>query len=101
MTAAVYPILLDSRKASITVDVLDGSGAGVPGATVAGVWTYLDRRGRPLSATQSGVANSSGRVTLNKTFPPGSTVQSYCVNNLTKSGWTYVPSPITCGYPLT
>ncbi|HJQ96507.1 MAG TPA: S8 family serine peptidase [Acidimicrobiia bacterium] len=101
MTAAVYPILLDGRKASITVDVFDGSGVGVPGATVAGVWSYLDRRGRSLTATQSGVTNSSGRVTLNKTFSPGTTVQSYCVTSVTKSGWTYVPSPITCGYPLT
>jgi hypothetical protein len=74
---------------------------GVPGAAVSGTWTYRDRRGRTSTSDQSGVTNSSGTLTLAKTFPRNSTIVSYCVTNVTKTGWTYSPSLITCGYPLT
>jgi subtilisin family serine protease len=101
MTAAVYPILINGRTASITIDVFDASMVGIPDASVSGTWTYRDRRGRTSTSNQSGVTNPSGTLTLTKTFPPNSTVVSYCVTNVTKSGWTYSPAPITCGFPLT
>ncbi|HJU52053.1 MAG TPA: S8 family serine peptidase [Acidimicrobiia bacterium] len=100
MTAAVYPILIEGRTASIAIDVFDSAMTGIPDASVSGTWTYLDRRGRTLTSNQSGVTNSSGTLTLSKNFPPNSTVVSYCVSNVVKSGWTYSPSFITCGYPL-
>ena len=100
MTAAVYPILVDGRKAAISIDVLDASGSGVAGATVQGRWTYLDRRGRTQTVNESGVTGSNGTITFNETFPRGATIQNFCVTSVTKTGWTYVPSPITCGYPL-
>jgi hypothetical protein len=46
------------------------------------------------------VTNSGGAITFNETFPRGATIQNFCVTNVTKTGWTYVPSLITCGYPL-
>jgi PKD repeat protein len=101
MTAAVYPILVSGRTASISIDVFDAAMTGVPGAAVSGTWTYRDRRGRTSTSDQGGVTNSSGALTLTKTFPRNSTIVSYCVTNVTKTGWTYSPSPITCGYPLT
>lgn len=100
MTAAIYPILIDGRTASIAIDVFDTAMTGVPDASVSGAWTYRDRRGRTLTSNQSGVTNSSGTLTLSKNFPPNSTVVSYCVSNVVKSGWTYSPSFITCGFPL-
>jgi PKD repeat protein len=100
MTAAVYPILINGRTASISIDVFDALMAGIPGATVSGTWTYRDRRGRTSTSNQSGVTNPNGTLTLAKTFPPNSTVVSYCVTNVTKSGWTYSPAPITCGFPF-
>lgn len=103
MTAAVYPILIGSngRSASITVDVLDIEGVGVGGATVSGTWTYQDRRGRERTSNQSGVTSSTGSVTLTANFPPGTTILTFCVTNVTRTGWVYVPAPITCGMPLT
>lgn len=102
MTAAVYPILIaaNGRTASVSLDVLDADGAGVPGASVSGTWTYLDRRGRTRTVNQSGITNSFGSLTLTTTFPRGSTIQSYCVSSVTKDGWEYVPS-VSCGFVLT
>ena len=102
LTAAVYPILVatNGRTASITIDVFDAGGNEVPAATVTGTWTYQDRRGRSKTLNQSGVTNSAGTVTLTTTFPRNSTIVSYCVTNVTKTGWEYVPAPITCGLPL-
>jgi subtilisin family serine protease len=102
LTAGVYPILVapNGRTASITIDVFAAGGGGVAAATVTGTWTYEDRRGRPRTVNQSGVTNSAGRVTLTTTFPRNSTIVSYCVANVTKAGWVYVPPPITCGMPL-
>jgi PKD repeat protein len=100
MTAAVYPILVDGRKATISIDVLDANGSGVAGAAVQGRWTYLDRRGRTQAISESGVTNSGGSITFKETFPNGATIQNFCVTNVAKTGWTYVPSPITCGWPL-
>jgi PKD repeat protein len=100
MTAVVHPILMDGRKGSITIDIVDGSLNGIGGATVQGVWTYLDRRGRTRTVAESGVTGSNGRIIFNETFPRGATVQNFCVTNVAKSGWTYIPPPIMCGYPL-
>jgi PKD repeat protein len=102
MTAAVYPILVatNGRTASIAIDVFDSGGNGVPAATVTGTWTYEDRRGRAKTLNQAGVTDSGGGVTLTATFPKNSTIVSYCVSNVTKSGWDYVPAPLTCGFPL-
>jgi xanthomonalisin len=100
MTAAVYPILVDGRKATISIDVLGANGSGVAGAAVQGRWTYLDRRGRTQTVSESGVTGSNGSITFKETYPNGATVENFCVTNVTKAGWTYVPSPITCGLPL-
>jgi subtilisin family serine protease len=102
MTAAVYPILVatNGRTASIAIDVFDAGGNGVPAATVTGTWTYEDRRGRTKTVNQSGVTDSGGGVTLTTTFARNSTIVSYCVTNVTKSGWEYLPAPLTCGFPL-
>lgn len=100
MTAVVHPILIDGRKGSITIDVIDGSFNGIGGATVQGRWTYIDRRGRTQTVSESGVTASNGSITFNETFPRGATVQDFCVTNVAKVGWTYIPPPILCGYPL-
>jgi PKD repeat protein len=100
MTAVVAPVLVDGRSASIAITVIDAGGNGVAGATVQGQWTYLDRRGRARTVLEQGVTDSNGDVVFTEVFPRNSTVQSFCLTNVTKSGWVYQPPPITCGIPL-
>jgi PKD repeat protein len=100
LTAVVPPILMDGRKGAITISVVDGGLNGIGGASVQGRWTFIDRRGRTQFVNESGVTGSNGSITFNETFPRGATVENFCVTNVTKTGWTYVPPPITCGYPL-
>jgi PKD repeat protein len=100
MTAVVAPILVEGRSGSITNQVIEPDVTPVPGATVQGVWTYLDRRGRTRTIGESGATGAGGSVTFTEVFPRNSTIVSFCLTNVTKSGWTYLPPPITCGYPL-
>lgn len=98
-TAAAYPVLVEGRTASVTIEVLDSDGNSIPGATVEGAWTYLDRRGRTRTASETGVTGSNGTVTFGESFPPGSTVESFCVSNVTKAGYQYVAT-VPCAWPL-
>jgi len=106
ITAGVYPILVDGRDAEIPIGVFDGDGNFVGGATVEGMWTYLDRRGREKTITDSVVstdapgANPYGNAVLTNRFAPGSQVVSFCLTSITADGYEYVAPPITCGYPF-
>jgi PKD repeat protein len=107
VTAGVNPIMVDGRDAEIPLMIFDDGGDFVHGATVEGVWTYLDRRGRERTATASEVssadflaANPFGNVVFTRRFPRGSTVVSFCLTNITAAGHTYLPPPILCGYPF-
>jgi len=100
MTAVVAPILVDGRDASITIGVIDGDGNGIAGATVAGTWSYEDQRGRIKTASVTGTAGATGDVAFTKRFPPSNTVVSFCVTSVAASGYTYVPPPLQCGFPL-
>lgn len=100
MTAVVPPILGTGRTRSITIDVIEGDFTPVPGATVQGLWTFIDRRGRTRTIAESGATGSNGSITFTETFPRNSTIVSFCVTSVAKTGWTYVPPPITCGYPF-
>jgi subtilisin family serine protease len=106
ITAAVYPILVDGRDASVSIGVIDGDGEFVGGAVVDGVWTYLDRRGRERTTTDSGVSSDEpvdgllGNVVINNRFPPNVEVVSFCVTSVTADGYEYQPSTITCSEPF-
>ena len=106
ITAGVYPILVDGRDAVIDIGVFDGDGEFVAGAIVEGIWTYLDRRGREKTSSDSAVSSdapaegSFGNAVISQRFPPNSQVVSFCVTSITADGYEYVAPPITCGYPL-
>jgi hypothetical protein len=107
ITAGVYPILVDGRDAVIEIGVFDGNGEFVGGATVEGLWTHLDRRGREKTTLDSAVSSdapsggSFGNAVISQRFPPNSQVVSFCVTSVSAPGYEYVTPPITCGYPLT
>ncbi len=106
ITAAVYPILVDGRNASVSIGVFDGDGEFIGGALVEGVWTYLDRRGRERTTTDSGVTSDEpvdgllGNVVIENRFPPNVEVVSFCVTAVTATGYEYQPSIITCSEPF-
>jgi len=106
LTAAAYPILFDGRDASIGIGVFDATTTEfVGGATVEGVWTYLDRRGRERTVTDSAVTSSEpvdgllANVIVENRFPPNSTVVSFCVTDVTAPGYEY-SATVSCGWPL-
>ena len=76
-------------KAVATVTIVDASDNPVEGATVYGSWSDA------TSDTDSGVTDSSGKVTLSsdgvKNAPIG-TAFAFTVDNVVKSGWTYDPA---------
>ncbi len=73
-------------KAVATVTIMDASDNPVEGATVYGSWSDA------TSDTDSGVTDSSGKVTLSsdevKNSPSGTTF-TFTVDDVTRSGWTY------------
>lgn len=90
VTAQVNPIIFDGRAATVDVWVYRTSDLElVPGATVEGAWTYLDRRARERTKTQSAVTDGLGTVTFQTSFPPNSEVVSFCVTAVTADGYTY------------
>lgn len=105
ITAAVYPILVDGRDASVSIGVFDGNGVLVGGALVEGVWTYL-HRGREKTTTDSGVTSDApvdgllGNIVIENRFPPNVEVVSLCVTSVTADGYEYQPSTVTCSEPL-
>ena len=105
LTAAAYPILVEGRDAEVAIGVFDGDGFFVGGATVEGVWTYLQRNGRERTESDSAVTGSEpvdgllGNVVFTKRFPPNATVVSFCITDVTAPGYEYSPS-VTCASPL-
>ena len=106
ITAAVYPVLVDGRDATVEIGVFDGDGNFVGGATVEGVWTYLDRRGRERTVEDSALSSGApapgtlANAVVTNRFPPGSAVVSFCVTNVSAAGYNYVPAVAACGFPL-
>jgi hypothetical protein len=71
--------------ATATVTVVDSAGP-VAGATVTGSWSGA------TSATVSGTTDATGKVTFQSgqvRKPPSGTIFTFCVTNITKTGWTY------------
>jgi len=71
--------------ATATVTVVDSTGP-VAGATVTGRWSGA------TSATVSGTTDATGKVTFQSgqvRKPPSGTIFTFCVTNITKTGWTY------------
>lgn len=106
ITAAVYPVLVDGRDATVETGVFDGDGNFVGGASVDGVWTYLDRRGRQRTVEDSALSSGEpapgtlANAVVTNRFPPGSAVVSFCVTNVSAAGYNYVPAVAACGFPL-
>ncbi len=98
MAAAVTSVTQAGRNWTAVVTVTDANAALVQGATVEGVWSYLDRRNRSRTVLESGVTGTDGAVTFTETFPRNSTVVSFCVSNVSKAGYIYVGGE-TCGSP--
>jgi subtilisin family serine protease len=99
VTASVGPIGVAGRTGTVTVTATDNLGRAVSGASVAGRWTYLDknRRSRTVNVTQS--TSTVGAAVFSYTFPRGSTIQSFCVTNVTAAGLIYQPAAATCSTP--
>ncbi|MBT8203014.1 MAG: S8 family serine peptidase [Acidimicrobiia bacterium] len=100
MTTAVAGFTYDGTWASVSLWVLEvPSAVGVAGAEVEGEWTYTDRRGRLRTKAVTGTSDDSGLVTIRNRFK-NVTPTEFCVVDITKPGYTYVPSPIAgqhCG----
>jgi len=72
--------------AKATVTIVDSNNIPVEGATVYGKWSGA------TSDSDSGVTNSNGQVTLQSDRvrrPPAGTTFTFCVGDVTKSGWVY------------
>jgi len=75
-----------SAKAGAAVKVLDAKGLPVAGATVAGSWSGLSTSSSSVITDTTGVArfsSGSSRATTGSF--------TFTVNNVTRSGYTYVP----------
>lgn len=85
-----------ATRATATVAIADGGGAGVPGATVTGQWTVS---GVPSGGKISAITDAAGVARLQRKLqdvPSGSTV-AFCVSDVTASGYTYDPTGSICG----
>ncbi len=107
VTGVVNPLISTGRDAEAAIAVYDEFGEYVGGATVEGVFTYLDRRGRERTTTASAVSEIDdigyngflSNTLVTKKLPPGSTVLSFCLTNITAPGLTYEPSVGVDCYP--
>ncbi|MFM8312368.1 MAG: hypothetical protein ACKOAZ_10780, partial [Ilumatobacteraceae bacterium] len=80
---------------SVTVTVVNASGAIVASVSVTGVWTVSGITG---SASRTGLTSSRGTVTLTSptyTAITGRTVE-FCVTSLVRSGFTFDTSGPSC-----
>ena len=100
MTVGVAGFLVVDRDATVEFFVIDTNLDGVAGAAVVGEWAYLDRRGRTRIKEVAATSDATGLVSITTRFPPGSTVTSFCVTDVTKTGYVYEPGLFTCGGPL-
>ncbi len=107
VTAAAFPFSVLDREATVAVGVFDNQGFFVGDATVEGVWTYQDRRGREKTTTASGTTSPTpvdgllGNLVLTQRFPPNSTVTSFCVTSVVATGYVYESGPSACAVPFT
>lgn len=105
IAVAVYPIIMDGRDAQLDAWVTDSDGNPIAGASVEGEWSYTDKNGRAKTNPDSGTTEPggdvlTGNITFSKRFPPGTTVDSFCVTNVTSDGYTF-GGGVTCGFVLT
>jgi len=70
-------------KAKATVTIVDANNAAVSGATVSGTFSGA------TSDSVSGTTDASGNVTLTSSGKKGGGTWTFCVTDVTKSGWTY------------
>jgi subtilisin family serine protease len=96
VTASVGPIGVSGRVGTVAVTVTNDLGDPASAASVAGRWTYLDRNRRSKTVNVTQTTSTSGIATFTYTFPRGSTIQTFCVTNVTATGLDYVPAAVTC-----
>jgi hypothetical protein len=72
-----------SYKALAAVTVVDANNAPVSGAIVYGTFSGA------TSDSVNGVTDANGNVTLTSSSKKGGGTWSFCVDNVTRSGWTY------------
>lgn len=84
-------ILNGSRgpQGKVQVTVKDNNGATVSGANVSGVWSG------GATDSDSGNTNQSGVFSAFSNFGASGATFTFCVNNITKNGYTYNPSANT------
>jgi len=76
-----------------TVRIVDASGSPVQGATVSGSWSG------GASGSAQFTTNSSGEGTASSGWTTGNPDFTFCVDDVTRDGWTYEPAAneMTCG----
>ncbi len=79
-------------RASVTVQVVDETGTAVANATVTGQWSGA------VSGSASFSTGSDGSGTATSSWTRSSDVFTFCVTNVTKSGYTYdeAANVVTC-----
>lgn len=104
LTASVPPFrMLDERTAEIPISVFDVPGGEfVGGATVEGIWTFTDRRGRTRTASVSTVSLTEpepvtlGNAVITTRFPNGVDVTEFCLTSVVLDGYEYVGELPSC-----
>ncbi|MFZ0014126.1 MAG: S8 family serine peptidase [Acidimicrobiia bacterium] len=104
VSGVVNPIISTGRDAEAAIAVYDDMGDFVGGATVEGVFTYVDKRGRERTANASALSESDdigyggflANALVVKRLAPDSTVTSFCITSITAPGLTYETSGFDC-----
>lgn len=105
VTADAAPFSFDGKYGYVSMVVTDGALGLVGGATVEGVWTYTDRRGRTRTTTSTSTLstdefdlsmNPTGNAFVTQRFPKGSAPTEFCITSVSAPGRDYEPSTAPC-----
>jgi subtilisin family serine protease len=95
MTATIASFTTRTRGATASVSVIDGDDNPVASATVAGRWTFINKKGQTVTRNRTATTTTAGVATFNESLPAGYRSLSFCVTNVTKSGYLYSgPLPV-------
>ncbi|HSL27084.1 MAG TPA: S8 family serine peptidase [Acidimicrobiia bacterium] len=99
MSATITSLTTRTRGATATVSVIDDDSNPVPGATVAGRWTFTNKKGQAVTRNRTATTASTGSATFNESLPAGYSNLVFCVMNVTKSGYLYSGTLPVCWPP--
>jgi subtilisin family serine protease len=93
ITTGVDLFSYDGTWATVVFFVTTLDFQSVAGAEATGTWTYQDRRGRTKYKSVTETSDAGGLVTIETRFK-GTLPLEFCIDDITKPGYVYVPSPV-------